>query len=55
MSKIIHEIPVTSVRFPFSQEPIHIRYPESHKEEVNSQINKMLKENVIKPFSSLWS
>lgn len=31
------------------------RYPEVHKAEVNSQIQKMLKQNIIKPSKSPWS
>lgn len=31
------------------------RYPEIHKEEVNKQIEKMLKENIIRPSYSPWS
>ncbi|CAH2208698.1 jg19491 [Pararge aegeria aegeria] len=39
-------------------QPIHVktyRYPECHKEEVNNQIQKMLKQNIIKPSNSSWS
>lgn len=31
------------------------RYPEVHKQEVNNQINKMLKQKIIQPSTSPWS
>lgn len=49
---IQHEIPTTS------SEPIHTksyRFPEVHKEEVQTQINKMLDEGIVKPSMSPWS
>lgn len=38
--------------------PIHVksyRFPECHKEEVETQIRKMLKQNIIRPSVSPWS
>jgi transposase InsO family protein len=47
-----HEIPTTS------SVPIHTksyRFPEVHKQEVQSQISKMLDDGIIKPSTSPWS
>lgn len=41
-----------------SSQPINVksyRFPEIHKQEVCSQINKMLDQQIIKPFNSPWS
>lgn len=49
---VMHEIPITS------STPINTksyRYPQIHKEEVDRQISKMLKQNIIEPSSSPWN
>lgn len=49
---IQHEIKTTS-QIPITCKTY--RYPEIHKEEVNKQITKMLKDEIIVPFISPWS
>ncbi|KAJ8730401.1 hypothetical protein PYW07_017439 [Mythimna separata] len=49
---IEHKIKTTS------DDPIHVktyRFPECHKKEVDSQIEKMLRQGIIKPSMSPWS
>ena len=49
---IQHKIKTTS------DNPIHVktyRFPECHKTEVESQVNKMLQQSIIKPSMSPWS
>ena len=49
---IQHEI-ITTSPVPIATKTY--RYPEIHKEEVNNQISKMLKQGIIRPSTSPWS
>lgn len=51
-SEIKHDI-ITTTNVPISSKSY--RYPQIHKEEVKSQINKLLEQKIIQPSSSPWS